>query len=133
MKITNLENVAPKKDWFGVKSKVEKYVTEPVPRDNQDCSGGGISLMYFDMEAGEMFPFHYHPNSRIITIWKGYGYAIIGPKEDQKEYQLKTHDCFSMPPNTRHTFSAGPEGLTILSVHSTSIDPEDPAFMTLCE
>ena len=86
-----------------------------------------MALLYFTMAAGEAFPPHRHPNSRIIMIWRGSGTAVIRGRE----ISLREHDCFSMPPETVHTFRAGPDGLEIVSVHSTAMHPNDPAFMTL--
>src|SRR5216684_573271 len=125
MKIANLKGVKPTKAWFGVKSTVETNLLDRLPRDAPDCPGDGMALMYFRMEADETFPMHYHPNSRIIIVWSGTGWVSI----EAEEFALVEFDCFSMPPRVHHTFRAGPGGLTILSVHSTYIDPEDDEFM----
>jgi len=127
MKITNLRNLQAHTDWFGVKSKVEVEILDPLPRDHPDCPGGGMAMLYFTMEAGECFPKHLHPNSRIIIIWKGSGSAVV----NEEEFPLKELDCFTLPPRTSHTFRAGPAGLAIISVHSSFIPPEAEEFMEL--
>ena len=127
MKVINLNDLEAHVDWFGVKSKVEVAVLDPLPRDAPACPGGGMAMLYFTMEPHEEFPEHLHPNSRIILIWKGSGSARV----DGKEFPLKELDCFSMQPQASHTFRAGAQGLSIISVHSTSIPPEDEAFMEL--
>jgi quercetin dioxygenase-like cupin family protein len=129
MKIVNLNELQAHTDWFGVKSKVEVEILDPLPRDASDCPGGGMAMLYFTMEPGEAFPEHLHPNSRIIIIWKGSGWARV----DQKEFALKELDCFTMQPRASHTFRAGDSGLAIVSVHSTSIPPEAEEFMTLTQ
>jgi quercetin dioxygenase-like cupin family protein len=127
MKIMNLNELEAHRDWFGVKSKVEVEILDPLPRDGPECPGGGMAMLYFTMEPGESFPEHLHPNSRIIIIWKGSGWARVAGSE----YSLKELDCFTMQPRTAHTFRAGESGLSILSVHSSSIPPESEEFMDL--
>jgi quercetin dioxygenase-like cupin family protein len=127
MKIMNLNDLQAHTDWFGVKSKVEVEILDPLPRDGAECPGGGMAMLYFTMEPGEAFPRHVHPNSRIIIIWKGTGWASI---EDQ-EFAVKELDCFTLQPLTAHTFRAGESGLSIISVHSSYIPPESEEFMQL--
>jgi quercetin dioxygenase-like cupin family protein len=124
MKIKNLNELEANRDWFGVKSKVEANILDPLPRDGDDCPGGGMALLYFTMEPEETFPEHGHPNSRIIIIWRGSGLVRV----DDAEFPVKQFDCFNLPPRIRHTFKSGPNGLVIFSVHSTSIDPDDEKF-----
>jgi len=127
MKVMNLNDLEAHVDWFGVKSKVEVEVLDPLPRDAPECPGGGMAMLYFTMEPGEAFPEHLHPNSRIILIWKGSGSAKVG----DQEFAVKELDCFAMPPRSPHTFRAGDAGLSIISIHSTFIPPEAEEFMEL--
>ena len=53
MKIINLKDLQAHTDWFGVKSKVEVEILDPLPRDSADCPGGGMAMLYFTMEPGE--------------------------------------------------------------------------------
>jgi quercetin dioxygenase-like cupin family protein len=127
MKIINLKDLQAHTDWFGVKSKVEVEILDPLPRDSADCPGGGMAMLYFTMEPGEAFPAHIHPNSRIIMIWKGTGSATI----EGQEFPVKELDCFTLQPRATHTFRAGQSGLSIISIHSSYIPPESEDFMQL--
>ena len=127
MKIVNLTELQAHIDWFGVKSKVEVEILDPLPRDGPECPGGGMAMLYFTMEPGESFPKHIHPNSRIIIIWKGNGWARV----EHQEFEVKELDCFTIQPRTAHTFRAGHSGLSIVSIHSSYIPPESEELMKL--
>ena len=127
MKVINLNNLQAHTDWFGVKSKVEVELLDPLPRDAAECPGGGMAMLYFTMEPGEVFPVHLHPNSRIIIIWKGTGWATV----EHQEFALQELDSFTLQPHAVHTFRAGPAGLSIISIHSSYIPPDSEDFMQL--
>lgn len=65
-------------------------------------SGSKMSVLHWDMEPGSVVPMHQHPHEQFGYVIKGGFEMLIG---DEKA-TLTAGDCYFIPGNTPHTFTA---------------------------
>lgn len=92
-----------------------------------------ISISRLTMDPNSGFERHVHPFNHVLTILEGSGFLIYDPGDGKdRVLEFGQGDVFNVPGTNEHAVSAGPDGITMLSIGSPSmqlIDPERMVFM----
>ncbi len=92
-----------------------------------------ISISRLTMDPHSGFERHVHPHNHVLTILEGSGFLVYdrGDGKDER-LEFEKGDVFNVPGANEHAVSAGPGGITMLSIGSPSmrlIDPERMVFV----
>lgn len=107
-----------------------------VELNNPDAFAEGtnpISIARLTMQPNSGFERHVHPHNHVLTILEGSGFVVYdrGDGVDER-LDFAEGDVFNVPGTSEHAVSAGPDGITMLSIGSPAmrlIDPERMVFV----
>ncbi len=90
----------------------------PLPGVRMEVFGGGrMMLNFYTIAPGATIGWHRHPHEQIGTILAGEIHLRVG-SEDAEPWVLRTGDVYVVAPDTPHTGTAGPEGVSALDIFS---------------
>ena len=92
-----------------------------------------ISISRLTMDPNSGFERHVHPHNHVLAILEGSGFLVYdrGDGVDER-LEFEEGDVFNVPGTNEHAVTAGPDGITMLSIGSPSmrlIDPERMVFI----
>lgn len=88
---------------------------------------GNLTAYRVRIEAHQVTNESYHKRAEeCYYVIAGSGVATL----DGKEYRLAAGDFIRLPPGTRHRFSTGEDGLTLLDIHSPGSRPNKDVYFT---
>ena len=89
---------------------------KPLPGIEMEVFSGGRAMMNFVIiEPGGVVGWHSHPHEQCGTIIEGEIHFRVGT-EDAQPWVLHVGDVYAIAPNTPHSATAGPEGVTALDI-----------------
>lgn len=93
-----------------------------------------ISISRLTMDPNSGFERHVHPHNHVLAILEGSGFLVYdrGDGEDER-LEFQAGDIFNVPGTKEHAVSAGPEGITMLSIGSPSMRLIDPSRMVFVD
>ncbi len=90
----------------------------PLPGVEMEVFSGGRMMMNFVViEPGAVVTWHSHPHEQCGTVIKGEIHLRVGA-EDAEPWVLREGDVYAIAPNTPHSATVGPEGVTALDIFS---------------
>lgn len=93
-----------------------------------------ISISRLTMEPNSGFERHVHPHNHVLAILEGSGFLVYdrGDGVDER-LEFEEGDVFNVPGTNEHAVSAGPDGITMLSIGSPAMRLIDPGRMVFVE
>jgi len=93
-----------------------------------------ISISRLTMDPNSGFERHVHPHNHVLVILEGSGFLVYdrGDGVDERLEFMKG-DTFNVPGTNEHAVSAGPDGITMLSIGSPSMHLIDPTRMVFVD
>lgn len=93
-----------------------------------------ISIARLTMDPNSGFERHVHPFNHVLAILEGSGYVVYD-RGDGHDERLEFHagDVFNVPGTSEHAVSAGPDGITMLSIGSPAMRLIDPTRMVFVD
>lgn len=93
-----------------------------------------ISIARLTMGPNSGFERHVHPFNHVLTILEGSGFVVYdrGDGVDER-LDFEAGDVFNVPGTNEHAVSAGPDGITMLSIGSPAMHLIDPTRMVFVD
>ena len=89
---------------------------KPLPGIEMEVFSGGRAMMNFVIiEPGGVVGWHSHPHEQCGTVIAGEIHLRVGT-EDAEPWVLHVGDVYAIAPNTPHSATVGPEGVTALDI-----------------
>jgi mannose-6-phosphate isomerase-like protein (cupin superfamily) len=93
-----------------------------------------ISIARLTMDGNAGFERHVHPHNHVLAILEGSGFLVYDRGDGQDErLEFGAGDVFNVPGTNEHAVTAGPDGITMLSIGSPAMHLADPSRMVFLD